>query len=98
MKKQELEALAFFFKVFGDVTRLRIIQVLRTNSMCVSDIAEELKMTPSSISHQLKTLRTMNLVKTDKVGKVVYYKLSDRHIFDIFDKGYEHICERGVMK
>lgn len=97
MKKQELEELAFFFKVFSDPTRLRIIHVLRKKSLCVSDIAEKLEMTHSSISHQLKILRAMNLVCTDKVGKVVYYKLSDRHILDIFDKGYEHVCERGVI-
>lgn len=93
--KKQLNELAFFFKVFGDETRLRIINALSICSMCVSDIAWSLNMSQSSISHQLKSLRAMNLVQTEKNGKVVYYKLSDNHILDIFDKGYEHISERG---
>lgn len=93
--KRELDVLATFFKVFGDTTRLRIINVLQQKAMCVSEIAKVLDMTPSSISHQLRSLRTMNLVITLKKGKTVYYKLSDYHILDIFGKGYEHIQERG---
>lgn len=93
--KRKLDILATFFKVFGDPTRLRIINVLQQKAMCVSEIAKVLDMTPSSISHQLRSLRTMNLVATLKKGKTVYYKLSDHHILDIFGKGYEHIQERG---
>lgn len=92
--KRQLNDLAIFFKVFGDETRLRIIDALSTTPMCVGDIAELLGMTQSSISHQLSSLRAMNLVQTTKEGKTVYYALSDDHILDIFDKGIEHISEK----
>lgn len=92
--KQKLNDLALFFKVFGDETRLRIIDVLAHQPLCVGDIATILEMTSSSISHQLSMLRSMNLVQTSKVGKTVFYRLSDAHIMDIFQKGMEHISEK----
>ena len=95
LQNQELiSELAFFFKVFGDETRLRIIDVLKDGPVCVGDIADILNMSQSSISHQLKSLRAMNLVQTMKEGKKVSYKLSDDHILDIFAKGIEHISEK----
>ncbi|MCI8445548.1 MAG: winged helix-turn-helix transcriptional regulator [Bacilli bacterium] len=92
--KQMLNDLALFFKVFGDETRLRMIDVLAHQPMCVGDIATILEMTPSSISHQLSMLRAMNLVQATKEGKTVFYQLSDAHIVDIFEKGLEHISEK----
>lgn len=89
-----LNDLAMFFKIFGDETRLRIIDALSMKPMCVGDLADLLGMTQSSISHQLSSLRTMNLVQTTKDGKMVTYQLSDDHILDIFDKGLEHISEK----
>lgn len=89
-----LNDLAIFFKIFGDETRLRIIDALSIRPMCVGELADLLEMTHSSISHQLSSLRTMNLVQTTKDGKMVTYRLSDDHILDIFDKGVEHISEK----
>lgn len=85
--------LALFFKVFGDETRLKIMNALMIHKMCVCDISALLQMSQSSISHQLKQLRQLNLVRTEKIGKVVYYSLSDNHIKSIYQKGLEHICE-----
>ena len=84
-------ALANLYKMFSDNTRLRILWALNCNEMCVCDLAVLLNMTKSAISHQLKSLRLANLVKYDKLGKVVYYSLADSHIKDIFEKGFEHI-------
>lgn len=85
--------LAEFFKIFGDSTRIKILNALITESMCVCDIAALLNMTHSAISHQLKILKQAKIVKYNKVGKVVYYMLDDEHIEQIFKKGVEHIEE-----
>lgn len=94
MLKEELSIdLAEFFKIFGDSTRIKILNALITESMCVCDIAALLNMTHSAISHQLKILKQAKIVKYTKVGKVVYYMLDDNHIKEIFKKGVEHIEE-----
>lgn len=94
LEEDKLNTMADFFKVFSDPTRLKIINVLLCEDMCVSDIAVILNMTHSAISHQLKFLKNYNIVKDTKVGKVVYYKLDDDHIKEIFEKGLEHIREK----
>jgi len=85
--------LAGLYKMFADSTRVRILWALSRQRMCVCDIAVLLGMTKSAISHQLKSLRLANLVRYEKKGKVVYYVLSDSHVKDIFEKGFEHIHE-----
>ena len=72
--------LADFYKVFGDATRVKILCVLLESEMCVCDLAELLGMTQSAISHQLRVLKQMKLVKNRREGKTVYYSLADRHI------------------
>lgn len=90
---EKLYDLADFFKVFGDSTRIKILYVLMCSEMCVCDIAQLLNMTQSAISHQLRVLRQMNLVRTRREGKTVYYSLADGHIEAILHQGYEHIDE-----
>lgn len=82
-----------FFKVFADETRLKILNLLESNPLCVCGISAGLGMTKSAISHQLKKLRDMNLVKAEKVGKEVWYSLADDHIKKVFDISAEHIME-----
>ena len=82
-----------FFKVFGDSTRFKILYALDISEMCVCDIAVLLNMTKSAISHQLKVLRTNNLVKSKRAGKVVYYSLADHHVKEIIEKAAEHLDE-----
>lgn len=91
--EEKLYDLADFFKVFGDSTRIKILYVLLCSEMCVCDIAQILGMTQSAISHQLRMLRQMDLVRTRREGKTVYYSLSDGHIFNILSQGMEHIEE-----
>ncbi len=91
--EEEFNDLADFFKVFGDSTRIKILYVLLRSEMCVCDIAEVLGMTQSAISHQLRVLRQMNLVRTRREGKTVFYSLSDGHISTILSQGVEHIEE-----
>lgn len=86
--------LSEFFKVFGDNTRIKIIQALSIEEMCVCDISVLLNMSQSAISHQLRGLRQSKLVKPRKEGKVVYYSLDDDHIKQIFNQGLQHINEK----
>ena len=81
------------FKVFGDVTRVKIIYALLESEMCVCDIASLLDMTQSAISHQLRVLKKASLVKLRKEGKTVFYSLDDQHIDKIFSFGLDHIKE-----
>lgn len=91
--KELLYGLSEFYKIFGDQTRLRILDALLNKPLCVSEISELLDMTQSAISHQLKNLRASNLVKTEKIGKNVYYSISDEHIKIILKYRLEHISE-----
>lgn len=85
--------MADFFKIFGDSTRLKIINALLNSKMCVCDIANLLGMSHSAISHQLMVLKEFKIVKYEKVGKAVYYELDDDHIEKIFNEGMDHINE-----
>lgn len=91
--KELLYGLSEFYKIFGDQTRLRILDVLLNKPLCVNEISEILDISQSAISHQLKNLRSSNLVKTEKVGKNVYYSIADDHIKIILKYGLEHISE-----
>lgn len=90
---ETIRALADFYKVFGDATRVRILCVLLKAEVCVCDLAELLGMTQSAISHQLRILKQMKLVKNRREGKTVYYSLADGHIQTIISQGMEHIAE-----
>ena len=91
--KELLFGLSEFYKIFGDQTRLRILDLLLNKPLCVNEISEKLDVSQSAISHQLKILRLSNLVKTEKNGKKVYYSISDDHIKIILKYGLEHISE-----
>jgi len=91
--EETIKALADFYKVFGDATRVRILCVLLQAEVCVCDLAELLEMTQSAISHQLRVLKQMKLVKNRREGKTVYYSLADGHIQTIISQGMEHIAE-----
>jgi ArsR family transcriptional regulator len=85
--------LAELFKMFGDSTRMKILFVLFESEACTCDLAEVLKMTPSAISHQLKTLQRAKLVKSRRDGRAVYYSLADDHVRTMIEQGMEHIEE-----
>ena len=91
--EESLDDLADFFRIFGDSTRIKILYVLLCSEMCVCDIAKLLQMTQSAISHQLRVLKQMDLVKNRRDGKTIFYSLSDGHIKTILSQGLEHIDE-----
>ena len=89
----KIEEVAELFKVFGDATRIRIMGTLFDKELCVQDIAENLDMTQSAISHQLKILKNSHLVKSRREGKQIMYALDDDHVRTIIAMGTEHIDE-----
>ena len=93
MNQHEFEQLAELFKIFGTPTRLQILYALVDEEKCVYDIAEELGMSQSAISHQLSILKQNRLVKNRREGKTIYYSLLDSHVFTIIAQGLDHIRE-----
>lgn len=90
---EELDSVADFFKMFGDITRLKIMLALQQSELCVMDIAESLSMTQSAISHQLKMLRQAKLVGARREGRNIIYSLADEHVSTIISQGWDHINE-----
>lgn len=89
----ELFSLGEFFKVFGEVSRLKILYLLLGRELCVCDIARGVGASVSAVSHQLKILKSARLVKFRKEGKSCFYSLADDHISSILSLGMEHIEE-----
>lgn len=85
--------LAELFKVFGDSTRIKILYSMFENELCVNDIARLLNLSQSSVSHQLRILKTSKLVKFRREGKSIYYSLDDEHVRAIISMGMEHVEE-----
>ncbi|MDA8239179.1 MAG: metalloregulator ArsR/SmtB family transcription factor [Nitrospiraceae bacterium] len=86
-----IQHLAETFKVLGDPTRTKIIFALSQAELCVCDIASLLSATKSAVSHQLRILRNMKLVKYRKDGRMAFYSLDDDHIRNLFDEGLRHV-------
>lgn len=85
--------LAELFKIFGDSTRVKIINVLLDNELCVNEISNQIKISQSAVSHQLRILKSSKLVKYRKESNLTYYSLADDHVEKIFKIGCEHINE-----
>jgi DNA-binding transcriptional ArsR family regulator len=82
--------LAETFQALSDPSRVRLISALLDGEMCVVDLATLLGMSQSAVSHQLRLLRNLRLVKNRKAGRIVFYSLDDEHIRDLFERGLEH--------
>jgi DNA-binding transcriptional ArsR family regulator len=81
------------FKALGDPSRLKILWALNHQEMCVCDIAAFLGITESAVSHQLRLLRTLRLVKNRRAGTILYYRLADDHVSQLVSIALEHIQE-----
>ena len=94
-RKQKLKYAGrrYALKVFADSTRIKILYALSEGELCVCDIWQSLGLTQSAVSHQLRILKQMRLVKYRKEGKTIYYSLDDGHIQSILNQGLEHIME-----
>ncbi len=93
-KEEVVLSLAELFKALGDPTRVKILSCLKAKDMCVGEIADALNMTTSAISHQLRVLKAIKLVKGTKEGKEVRYSLDDDHVTLIMQCGLDHVNEK----
>lgn len=90
---EKAQILAETFGVLGDPTRVRIVHALSLSELCTSDLASMVGVSESAVSHQLRTLRQLHVVKSRREGKLVYYSLSDDHVRSLFEQGLEHAFE-----
>lgn len=88
--------MASLFRVLGDPNRIRILSALRSEPMCVKDLALVLGMERTAVSHQLTVLRHNRLVRYRKEGKMTVYALDDNHVESLFSVGFDHVREGGV--
>jgi ArsR family transcriptional regulator len=93
MDKDVMLRIAELFKAFGDPTRVHILSLLLKQELCVSDIAEGVELSQSAISHQLRILKQMDLIKFRREGKNLLYSLADDHVRTILEMGLEHVME-----
>jgi ArsR family transcriptional regulator len=92
-EKEILEQIAELFKGFADPTRVHILSLLARSELCVTDIAEAVELSQSAISHQLRMLKQMHLIKYRREGKNILYSLADDHVKTILEMGLEHVLE-----
>jgi DNA-binding transcriptional ArsR family regulator len=98
LQLDDARAIARFFQVLADPTRVRMIKALADGEWCVSDLTQALGMDQPAVSHQLKYLREMGLVDWTKRGRHVYYSLSDSHLHDILVSSIAHLeCEGAAV-
>lgn len=88
--------LAETFKALSDPTRVRLIAALRDAEVCVGDLARALGLEQSTVSHQLRLLRALQIVRARKAGRHVYYALDDDHVRGLFAQGIEHVRHQGA--
>ena len=86
-------ALAETFRILGDPTRVRIVDALAERELCVHEIAERVAISESAVSHQLRLMRTMRIVRGRREGRCVYYTLDDQHVLSLFQQGLRHVTE-----
>ena len=90
---ESVQALADTFSALGDPTRVRILDALSHGELCVCDLAAVLGLSQSGVSHQLRLLRGLRLVRPRRDGRVVFYALDDQHIMAIFRQTLQHVEE-----
>ena len=93
MRPYAVEALAETFRVLGDPTRVRILDALSAGELCVCDIASLVGISESAVSHQLRLLRGMRLVRPRRAGRLVYYAVDDQHILELLKQALTHVEE-----
>ena len=89
----ELAHLADIFQLLASPTRLRIVEALSRRELCVCDLAEVVDVSESAVSHHLRQMRQLRIVRYRKEGRQAYYRLDDDHVADLFALGLEHVRE-----
>jgi ArsR family transcriptional regulator len=94
MPAHAVSELAETFRLLGDATRVRILDALSRSEMCVCNLADLLGVSNSAVSHQLRLLRGMRVVRHRREGRMVFYALDDEHIVRLFGEALKHVEER----
>jgi DNA-binding transcriptional ArsR family regulator len=89
--EETTRGLAEIFRALGDPTRVRILHALASSELCVCDLAAILETSPSAVSHQLRLLRSLRLVRNRREGRMIYYALDDDHIEKLMAQGLDHV-------
>ena len=95
-RAERLDGAQALFAALGDPTRLRLLAALQAGPLCTCDLAATLGVTESAVSHQLRGLRALRLVASDRDGKVVYHRLDDDHVAALLSVAAEHVAEGAV--
>jgi len=98
LQDEAIESLADTFKLLGDATRVRILDALSHGELCVCDLAALIGLSESAVSHQLRLLRGMRLVRPRRVGRLVFYTIDDQHIMSLFQQGLRHVQEARAQE
>jgi ArsR family transcriptional regulator, lead/cadmium/zinc/bismuth-responsive transcriptional repressor len=93
ISEKDLERLSLTYKVLGNNTRLKMVMALEGGEMCVCDLAAFTGLTDSAVSHQLRRLKDLDLVKQRRDGQILYYSLNDDHVAELLKIGLEHVRE-----
>ncbi len=93
LENKDIQEISKLFKIISDPTRLSILFLLQKEELCVGSIAQSIGMEQSAVSHQLRTLKNLKLVKSERAGKHMFYSLDDLHVFSILDQALTNITE-----
>ena len=93
LERSDIDDLTEIFRVLGDPTRVRILDVLSRSEVCVQDLAGALQLSESAVSHQLRLLRSARIVRARRAGRNMFYALDDHHVLALFEQGLRHAQE-----
>ena len=93
LSADHVQSVADIFRVLGDPTRVRILDSLGTGELCVNHLAGKVGITESAVSHQLRLLRTMRLVRVRRQGRLAFYAVDDNHILELLNQARVHVQE-----
>jgi DNA-binding transcriptional ArsR family regulator len=88
-----LQGVADIFKALSDVGRVKIVLALAANELCVCDLAAVCSLSDSAVSHQLRILRNLKIVRNRRDGKIMFYRLDDHHVGELLHQCLEHVIE-----
>jgi ArsR family transcriptional regulator, lead/cadmium/zinc/bismuth-responsive transcriptional repressor len=93
LSPDHVQSVADTFRILGDPTRVRILDTLGTGELCVNDLAGQVGISESAVSHQLRLLRTMRLVRVRRAGRLAFYAVDDDHILELLNQARTHVQE-----
>jgi DNA-binding transcriptional ArsR family regulator len=92
--ERELDHLVLIYKAMADFSRLKIVMALKKGEMCVCDLAAHLGLSESAVSHQIRRLKDLALVRSRRDGQILYYSLDDHHVDELIQVGLDHLREK----